>query len=104
MNMILTQFLIDIVRGARRSEFAAQPKAVVRSSSLGTDLQEAVLTNDISALWLAGAHPMALMYFARSTGWSNERYYACLDEAELKRYAQAGSLSADAHALPHRHQ
>jgi hypothetical protein len=92
MNAILTQFLIDIVRGARKAEFAADPEAVICGSALDSDLRQAVRSNDISALWLAGAHPMALMYFARSIGWSNERYYACLDDAELKRFARAASL------------
>jgi hypothetical protein len=34
MNAILTQFLIDIVRGARKAEFAADPEAVICGSAL----------------------------------------------------------------------
>ena len=100
----LTQFLIDIVRGALRSEFASNPEAVVRASSLDDDLKHAVRSQDIEALWLAGVHPMALMYFARSIGWSNERYYGCLEAAELRRSAPADSAQADVTALRHMHR
>ena len=104
MNGVLTQFLIDIVRGVRKDEFASDPDAVLSGSVLDNEMQQAIRSRDIATLWLAGAHPMALMYFARSIGWSNERYYACLDEVALKRFARADCPSVDAHALQHRRQ
>lgn len=93
----LTQFLIDITRGHRRDAFAADPAAVLSASSLDPGTRTAVLELDVAALWLAGAHPMALMYFARASGWANERYYRCISEAELTR---AGSGAAIAPAAP----
>lgn len=95
-NAVLTQFLIDIVRGARKSEFSLDPEAAICASPLDSGLKQALRSHDIGALWLAGAHPMALMYFARSLGWSNERYYGCLETAELKRSGREGSAQADA--------
>ena len=85
----LTQFLIDITRGHRQAAFAADPAAVLAASSLDTHSRAAVLGQDIGALWLADAHPMALMYFARASGWDNARYYDCIAGAELRRAASA---------------
>lgn len=74
----LTQFLIDIVRGHSRADFVADPDSTLRASMLDEKLQQAIRNGDIRTLWEQGAHPMALMYFARSLGWSNERYYGVL--------------------------
>lgn len=105
MDAALTQFLIDVVRGARVCEFSSDPEAVICSSGLDTRLQEALRSSDVGALWLAGAHPVALMYFARSLGWPNERYYGCLAAADLKRSAQAAfSRLEDEHGPRHTHQ
>ena len=87
----LTQLLIDITRGPRKDAYAADPAHVLAGSALDEGLRAAVLRQDIGALWLAGAHPMALMYFARGIGWPNERYYRCIGEAELTRSASAGA-------------
>lgn len=81
----LTQFLIDITRGHRREAFAADPAQELAASTLDARLRAAVLEQDIAALWLAGAHPMALMYFARAAGWANDRYYRCISDAEVRR-------------------
>jgi hypothetical protein len=89
----LTQFLIDVTRGHRKEAFAANPEAVLAESSLDASLRAAVLTQEVGALWLAGAHPMALMYFARASGWSNERYYRCVSEAELTKGGSAAAAS-----------
>lgn len=87
MNAALTQFLVDVTRGHRKAEFIADRDAVLGASSLQPELRDAIRTADLGTLWLAGAHPMALMYFARSLGWDNPRYYACLEAAELTRVA-----------------
>ena len=91
----LTQFLIDVTRGHRKDAFAADPEGVLAASSLDEPLRAAVLAQDIGALWLAGAHPMALMYFARASGWTNERYYRCVvgsgaHESRFSRGCSAG--------------
>ncbi len=78
MNAVLTQFLIDIVRGPQRADFARAPDSTLSASALPPALQAAVRAQDIATLFRAGAHPMALMYFARSIGWDNARYYACI--------------------------
>jgi len=85
----LTQFLIDVTRGHRKDAFVADPDAVLASSPLDARTRIAVRDRDIGALWLAGAHPMALMYFARASGWDNDRYYACIAGADLRRAASA---------------
>jgi hypothetical protein len=77
----LTQFLIDVTRGRQARAYADDPKSVLKTSALHADLQTAVEEQDIGALWLAGAHPMALLYFARACGWTSERYYACISGA-----------------------
>ncbi|MCE9659043.1 MAG: hypothetical protein K8R60_10820 [Burkholderiales bacterium] len=87
----LTQFLIDITRGHRKEAFAADPANVVAASTLSTRVRTAVLEQDIATLWLADAHPMALMYFARASGWANERYYRCIADAELTKAGPAGA-------------
>ena len=94
---VLTQFLVDITRGHRKDAFAADPEVVLAEASLDPHLRAAVLALDVATLWLAGAHPMALMYFARASGWANERYYGCIADAELTR---AGSASAAPPAGP----
>lgn len=78
MNANLTQFLIDIVRGPHCAAHAGNPEATLAASGLAPDLQAAIRAQDIAALFRAGAHPMALMYYARSIGWDNARYYACI--------------------------
>lgn len=93
----LTQFLIDITRGHRKDAFAADSANVLADSTLDTRMRAAVLEQDIATLWLAGAHPMALMYFARASGWANDRYYRCISDAEVRR---AGSAEAAPTAEP----
>lgn len=89
----LTQLLIDITRGHRKDAFAADPATVLATSTLDTRMRAAVLDQDIGALWLAGAHPMALMYFARASGWANDRYYRCISDAEVRKAASAVAAS-----------
>ncbi len=91
----LTQFLIDITRGHRRDAFAADPAVVLATSMLDPPTRAAVLDQDVAALWLAGAHPMALMYFARASGWDNGRYYRCISDAELRRVGSAAAAPSD---------
>lgn len=81
----LSQFLIDVTRGHHAAAFAADAEAVLASSPLNADQQRAIREQDIAALWSAGAHPMALLYFARACGWSGERYYACIEEAQARK-------------------
>ncbi len=80
----LTQFLVDVTRGQHKDAFAADPSALLAAAPLDDSLRDAIRTQDIGTLWLAGAHPMALMYFARSCGWANDRYYLCITEAGLR--------------------
>jgi len=93
----LTQFLIDVTRGPLKDAFAADAAAVLATSRLEASLRVAILERDVAALWLAGAHPMALMYFARGSGWDNDRYYRCISDAELRK---AGSAAAAPPAAP----
>lgn len=79
---VLTQFLIDVTRGGKKAAFLADREAVLKESALDEAMQAAVGRQDIGALWRAGAHPMALLYFARGCGWSGERYYACITDAQ----------------------
>lgn len=81
----LTQFLIDIARGHRKEDFANDPLGVITASPLDDATRAALLEQDVGTLWLAGAHPMALLYFARARGWANERYYRCIEQAELRK-------------------
>jgi Aromatic-ring-opening dioxygenase LigAB, LigA subunit len=78
----LTQFLIDVTRGSQVQTYASDPEAVLRASDLSSDLRAAIEQQDIGSLWRAGAHPMALLYFARACGWSGERYYECITKAD----------------------
>ena len=87
----LTQFLVDVTRGQRKDAFASDPEAVLAASPLEDSLRTAIRAQDIGTLWLADAHPMALMYFARACGWANDRYYRCISEAELRRADPAGA-------------
>jgi hypothetical protein len=74
----LTQFLIDVTRGSQAAAYANDPALVLRTSGLTNDLRTSIEKQDIGALWQAGAHPMALLYFARLCGWTSERYYECI--------------------------
>ena len=94
----LTQFLVDVTRGHRREAFATDPERVLAASALDEPLRRAVREHDMGALWLAGAHPLALLYFARASGWSNERYYRCLDEAAARRRAASPGVTRAAPA------
>lgn len=78
---VLTQFLIDVTRGHRRQAFADDREAVIAASKLDERLRTAVRDEDIASLWRAGAHPMALLYFARLSGWTAEDYYRCIGAA-----------------------
>ncbi|NYT68676.1 hypothetical protein [Pusillimonas noertemannii] len=89
----VTQFLIDITRGQLKQAYAEDSQQVIAASPLSEAMRAAVREQDIAALWLAGVSPMALLYFARLCGWSMERYYACIGEAELTKADQAGSVS-----------
>ena len=79
----LTQFLIDVTRGPRQAEFAADAQRTIDTAPLDAPLREALRAQDMGALWKAGAHPMALLYFARACGWDNPRYYRALQDAQL---------------------
>lgn len=83
----LTQFLIDITRGPRKEAFAKDPSGAIAASSLDAATRAALLEQDVATLWLSGAHPMALLYFARVSGWANDRYYRCIAEAQLTKSA-----------------
>lgn len=89
----LTQFLIDITRGHWKDAYAADPGSVLAASTLDESTRKAVFHQDIAALWLGGAHPMALMYFARASGWANDRYYDCIAGAEATRGASAAAAA-----------
>jgi len=80
-SVVLTQFLIDVTRGHRRQAFADDREAVIAASKLDERLRTAVRDEDIASLWRAGAHPMALLYFARLSGWAAEDYYRCIGAA-----------------------
>jgi hypothetical protein len=95
MNPELTQVLIDITRGRHRADYMEQPDRVIAGAPLEEPLRRAIREQDMGALWLAGAHPMALLYFARACGWPNERYYACLGEAELRKADPGAAAAAD---------
>jgi hypothetical protein len=77
-SAVLTQFLIDVTRGSQAGAYAKDPALVLKTSSLTNDLRAAIERQDIGALWQAGAHPMALLYFARLCGWTSEKYYECI--------------------------
>ena len=79
--VVLTQFLIDVTRGPLRQAFAADREAVIAASKLDERLRAATREQDIATLWRAGAHPMALLYFARLSGWAADDYYRCIAEA-----------------------
>ncbi len=105
----LTQFLIDITRGHRAHAFAKDAAGVLATSPLDDATRAAVLEQDVATLWRAGAHPMALMYFARASGWANDRYYRCVAEAELRKAAPgavaptSGPAPAQTHRSSARH-
>jgi hypothetical protein len=82
VNADLTQFLVDVTRGPLLERFAADPEGTLAASALPPALQAAIRAVDIAALWRAGAHPMALLYFARHCGWSGPHYYACVAAAD----------------------
>lgn len=86
----LTQFLVDVTRGHRKADFARDPESVIVSAGLSEELAAAIRAQDLGALRLAGAHPMALLYFSRICGWDSERYYRCM--AEATRGAQGGAV------------
>ncbi len=85
----LTQLLVDITRGHRKAEFAGDLAGVLAASPLDEHLRAAIRAQDIGELWRAGAHPMALLYFARGSGWDNERYYRCLEATGVTRSGRA---------------
>jgi hypothetical protein len=80
-NAALTQFLIDVTRGHRQAAFAAGRDAVIAESKLDEGLRTALRDQDLATLWRAGAHPMALLYFARASGWAADDYYRCIGAA-----------------------
>lgn len=101
----LTQFLIDITRGSLKEAYARDPAQVIEAAALTAQWREALRSKDVGALWSAGAHPMALMYFARAAGWDNERYYGCLAAAgprrgEVRTGGPAGSAPVASPAQP----
>lgn len=100
----VTQFLIDITRGQLKQAYAEDSRKVIAASQLSEAMRTAVREQDIAALWLAGASPMALLYFARLSGWSMERYYACIGEAELTKADQAGSAPEARHEPLQKHR
>lgn len=100
---VLTQFLIDVTRGHKKEAFGADPAGVLATAPLDDRVRAAIRAQDIGALWRAGAHPMALMYFARFCGWANERYYACLAEAEVTKGDPASAAPAGLPAPPRTH-
>ena len=89
----LTQFLIDVTRGQRSREFAEDPGAVIEASGLSDGVRAALRDHDLLSLARSGAHPMALLYYARKIGWDNDRYYRCIEAKDL-------TLSSDGERKP----
>ena len=85
----VTQFLIDITRGALKPAWAIDPKAVIDASDLSPEARTAIASADIATLWRMGVSPMALLYFSRLSGWSMDDYYACIAQASLTTGGQA---------------
>lgn len=81
MDVKLSQFLVDVTRGPLKSEFQAEEALVIQRAALPQSIRAALLSHDIGALWRAGAHPMALLYYSRLIGCPMDRYYACIGEA-----------------------
>ncbi len=81
-DLAMTQFLIDISRGQKKVQFAEDPETVLADSDLPDWQVAAIRDQDIAALWSAGAHPMALLYFARTCGWSAQQYYDCISRSD----------------------
>ncbi|MCC6006914.1 MAG: hypothetical protein JJU40_04490 [Rhodobacteraceae bacterium] len=81
-DLALTQFLIDISRGQAKARFAENPEAVLAECDLPERQIAAIREQSIAALWADGAHPMSLLYFARSCGWSAQKYYECISQSE----------------------
>ena len=100
----VTQFLIDITRGHLKEAYEKSSEDVIAAASLPDALRAAVRERDIGALWLAGVSPMALLYFSRAVGWSMERYYACIAEAELRRADRASSVPEARRELPQKNR
>lgn len=101
---IVTQFLIDITRGHLAQAYKEDSDAVIAASGLSDAMRAAVREQDIASLWKAGVSPMALLYFARLSGWPMDRYYDCVTKAELTTADQAGSVPANRREPPQRHQ
>lgn len=80
MDVKLSQFLIDVTRGPLKSEFQTEEARVIESAALPQSIRSALKSHDIAALWRAGAHPMALLYYSRLIGCPMDRYYACICE------------------------
>jgi Aromatic-ring-opening dioxygenase LigAB, LigA subunit len=85
MSAALTQFLIDITRGHRAADFVRDREAVIASSNLEEAIRTALREQDVAYLWIAGAHPIALLYFARACGWDQGRYYSCISATARAR-------------------
>ena len=101
---VATQFLIDITRGHLKKAYEENRDAVISASPLSEPMRSAIREQDIAALWLAGVSPMALLYFSRLSGWSMERYYACLNEAEQTKADQGRFAPEAGHAPQQRHR
>lgn len=100
----VTQFLIDITRGHLKEAYEKNSEDTIAASPLSDAMRAAVREKDIGALWLMGVSPMALLYFSRVVGWSMERYYACIADAELKKADQASSVPKARREPPQTHQ
>lgn len=81
MDPKLSQFLVDITRGSLKAAFQIDESAVIESTRLPDSIRSALISRDIAALWRAGAHPMALLYYSRLIGCPMDRYYACISGA-----------------------
>jgi hypothetical protein len=78
---MLTQFLIDVTRGRLRDAYAAAPSSSIDGAPLSETQRVLVRAVDIGGLYTAGANPLVLLTFARTHGWTMERYYAVVAEA-----------------------
>ncbi len=83
---------------------SANPELLLNSSLLSERMKGTVRKHDIAALWSAGAHPMALLYFARACGWTNDHYYNCISAVELRQAAPSVPAPPSGPELPQTHQ
>lgn len=98
-NPQVEQFIYDVFRNRRLTEFNAAPETFLDAYHLSGDERGALLGRDYGALYQMGVHPMAVLFYAQANKTPMPEYLRQIG-AEAQRVAEFRGIFQGTSGLP----